>query len=109
MSVCTVLKQTSMLGAAAILASVSLRSSAAERLTEAGARFIVEQQLQGDILKIEQKKIDGRMAYAVTVMNVGGDADHAFQVYTLIIDAETGTLMPETASLQPNQTRTASD
>src|SRR3546814_19376568 len=62
----TIRKQSVPLGAAVMLTSVGLPSSAAEVLAEADARSIVEQQLKGDILKIEQKKIDGRVAYAVT-------------------------------------------
>ena len=105
----TMLKHGSMLGAAIMLASVGLPSSASDVLTEADVRSIVEHQLRGDILKVKQEKVAGRTAYAVTIMNTGGDANHAYQVYTLIIDAETGTLMPETAELQPNQTKTAND
>lgn len=105
----TVLKQSVTLGAAVILTSVGLPSSASEVLSEAGARSLVEQQLKGDILKIEQKTIDGRASYAVTVMNAGGNANHAYQVYTLVIDGETGTLVPQTAKLQPNQIKTAND
>lgn len=103
------LKQSSMLVTAAVLASASLPSSASETLTETDVRSIVEQHRRGDILKIEQTRINGRLAYAVTFMNAGGDANHAFQVYTLVIDAESGTLMPETVNLQPNRTRTAGD
>jgi len=105
----TIVKQSVPLGAAVVLTSVAFPSSASEVLSEADARSIVEQRLKGDILKIEQKKIDGRVAYAVTVMNAGGNANHAYQVYTLVIDGETGTLVPQTAKLQPNQIKTAND
>jgi uncharacterized membrane protein YkoI len=105
----TIVKQSVPFGAAVVLTSVAFPSSASEVLSEADARSIVEQRLKGDILKIEQKKIDGRVAYAVTVMNAGGNANHAYQVYTLVIDGETGTLVPQTAKLQPNQIKTVND
>jgi len=98
-----------MLVAMAVLASAGSPSAASETLTEADIRSIVEQHGRGDILRIERMQIGGRVAYAVTIMNPRGNANHAFQVYTLVIDAESGTLMPETAKLQPNRTRTASE
>jgi len=94
---------------AAISALTGSLSLASETLSEADVRSIVEQQRRGDILNVEQQQINGRMAYVVTIMNAGGDANDAFQVYTLVIDAESGTLMPETVKLQPNQTRTVRD
>lgn len=38
---------------------------------------------------------DGSAAYAVTVMNPGGDRNSAFEVSTLEVDARTGTLVPQ--------------
>lgn len=38
---------------------------------------------------------DGSSAYAVTVMNPGGDRNSAFEVSTLEVDARTGTLVPQ--------------
>ncbi|WP_431855895.1 PepSY domain-containing protein [Azospirillum sp.] len=38
---------------------------------------------------------DGSPAYAVTVMNPGGDRNSAFEVSTLEVDARTGTLVPQ--------------
>ncbi len=42
------------------------------------------------VLRIKPVTEQGRSAYAVTIMNPGGDFDEAFQVNTLVIDAETG-------------------
>ncbi len=42
------------------------------------------------VLRIEAVTEQGRSAYAVTIMNPGGNFDEAFQVNTLVIDAETG-------------------
>src|SRR3546814_2943152 len=105
----TILKQSVPLGAAVMLTSVGLPSSAAEVLSEADARSIVEQQLKGDILKIEQKKIDRRVAYAVTVIQAGGNANHAYQVYTLVIEEETEPMVPTTARLQQQKIKTANE
>ncbi|PWC43485.1 PepSY domain-containing protein [Azospirillum sp. TSO22-1] len=38
---------------------------------------------------------DGSLAYAVTVMNPGGDRNSAFEVSTLEVDARTGKLVPQ--------------
>jgi uncharacterized membrane protein YkoI len=38
---------------------------------------------------------DGSPAYAVTVMNPGGDRNSAFEVSTLEVDARTGKLVPQ--------------
>ncbi|HYH40314.1 MAG TPA: hypothetical protein VD860_18985 [Azospirillum sp.] len=38
---------------------------------------------------------DGSPAYAVTVMNPGGDRNSAFEVSTLEVDARTGRLVPQ--------------
>ncbi len=42
------------------------------------------------VLRIKPLTEQGRSAYAVTIMNPGGAFDEAFQVNTLVIDAETG-------------------
>ncbi|MGO8917155.1 MAG: hypothetical protein ACLQJR_14715 [Stellaceae bacterium] len=47
------------------------------------------------VLKVTPVKIDGRDAYAVVVMNPGGNDNGAFEVSTLMVDAETGALVPQ--------------
>ncbi len=42
------------------------------------------------VLRIEAVTEQGRSAYAVTIMSPGGAFNEAFQVNTIVIDAETG-------------------
>ncbi len=42
------------------------------------------------VLRIEAVTEQGRSAFAVTIMNPGGAFNEAFQVNTLVIDADTG-------------------
>jgi hypothetical protein len=46
------------------------------------------------VLKLKETRIDGRTAYIVSVMNLGGDSNAAFQVEQILIDAETGAPIP---------------
>ncbi len=50
----------------------------------------IEQTYPVHVLGIRAVKADGKAAYAVTVMNRGGDFNNAFQVNTFIVDADTG-------------------
>ncbi|MEE8516647.1 MAG: PepSY domain-containing protein [Alphaproteobacteria bacterium] len=45
------------------------------------------------VLKVRPAKADGRKVFVVTVMNPGGDFNEAFQVSTIVVDAETGKLV----------------
>jgi len=42
------------------------------------------------VLRVKPVTENGRSAYAVTIMNPGGAFNEAFQVNTLVIDADTG-------------------
>jgi hypothetical protein len=42
------------------------------------------------VLRIKPMTEQGRSAFAVTIMNPGGSFNEAFQVNTIVIDAETG-------------------
>lgn len=55
----------------------------------------VESVSGGKVLKIEPREVGTLKAYAVTIMNPGGNTNSAFQVYTVIVDAENGTIVPE--------------
>ncbi len=46
------------------------------------------------VLRVREIEFDGRTVYAVTVMTKGGDFDGAFQVNTIIVDADTGKPIP---------------
>ena len=61
----------------------------AQRLAKAvGERFGVT------VLKAEPAAIDGHQLYRIVVMNPGGDFNSAYEVRTLLIDPETGELVP---------------
>lgn len=42
------------------------------------------------VLKLQETRVDGRVAYIVSVMNAGGESNAAFQVERILVDAETG-------------------
>ena len=50
----------------------------------------METQYGVKVLRIKPMTEQGRSAFAVTIMNPGGDFNEAFQVNTIVIDAETG-------------------
>ena len=50
----------------------------------------IEQTYPVNVLGVRAITADGKAAYAVTVMTRGGDFDDAFQVNTIIVDADTG-------------------
>ncbi len=45
------------------------------------------------VLRVVAIEEDGRSVFRVTIMNPGGDFDEAFQVNTLLVDADTGKLV----------------
>ncbi len=45
------------------------------------------------VLRVVPAKDDGRSVFRLTIMNPGGDFDEAFQVNTLLVDADTGKLV----------------
>ena len=53
----------------------------------------METQYGVKVLRIKPMTEQGRSAFAVTIMNPGGDFNEAFQVNTIVIDAETGQLI----------------
>ena len=91
------------LGIAATVAGVlcatillDVRPASAQRLTAEAAAQRVAETYGVEALRVrEMRAEDGRLAYAVTVMAPGGDANDAFRVTTLLVDAETGELIPQ--------------
>lgn len=80
-------------GAALILTAVLLSFSSQPSeaaLSEAQVRAAVERDFDVRVLKIYPDKNNGRDVFNVRVMYNGGDWNTAFQVNTLVIDAETG-------------------
>lgn len=62
-------------------------------LGEDEMRAIVRESLGVEILRVEVVERDGEPAYAITVMNPGGDQNDAFRVATLLFDGATGGLL----------------
>ena len=70
--------------------------ASAQRLTAESAAQGVAETYGVEVLRVrEMRAEDGRRAYAVTVMAPGGDANDAFRVTTLLVDAQTGELIPQ--------------
>ncbi len=72
----------------AALASMAMPAEAA--LSADQVKRQVETRYGVTVLRIKPVTEEGRSAYAVTIMNRGGAFNEAFQVNTLVIDAETG-------------------
>ena len=89
--------KTRRYGIAAVLAIfVGLAATAAmAAMTADQVRQQVEQESGGKVIKIEPRKYGALEAFAVTIMNPGGNSNAAFQVYTVIINAENGTPISE--------------
>jgi hypothetical protein len=62
-------------------------------LGEDEMRAMVGESLGVEILRVEVVEHGGEPAYAVTVMNPGGDRNDAFRVATLLFDGATGSLL----------------
>lgn len=93
-------KRTAVVLAAGAFALVAVPATAA--MTEAQVKSLVASETGGQILKVEPATVRGQPAFAVKVMNPGGNDNGAFQVFTVLIDAGTGTVLPETSDAQPN-------
>jgi hypothetical protein len=62
-------------------------------LGEEEIRAMVRESLGVEILRVEVVEHDGEPAYAITVMNPGGDQNDAFRVATLLFDGASGSLL----------------
>lgn len=72
-------------------ATLALGASPAEAALSADqVKRQVETRYGVTVLRVKPMTEFGRSAYAVTIMNPGGAFNEAFQVNTLVIDAETG-------------------
>ena len=72
-------------------AALALGASPAEAALSADqVKRQVETRYGVTVLRIEAVTEQGRSAYAVTIMSPGGAFNEAFQVNTIVIDAETG-------------------
>ena len=71
-------------------ATLALGASPAAALSADQVKRQVETQYGVKVLRIKPMTEQGRSAFAVTIMNPGGAFNEAFQVNTIVIDAETG-------------------
>ncbi len=78
---------------AALAAAPTARAQAVKSADEVSAA--VAKAFGVEVLRVRSIETDGGPAYAVTVMNPGGNFDGAFQVSTLVVDARTGDLVPQ--------------
>jgi hypothetical protein len=87
--------------AAAGIAVLGLAAfDAGAAMTADQVRQQVERDSGGKVIKIEPRKFGTLEVFAVTVMNPGGLSNAAFQVCTVIINAENGTIVPEARQTQ---------
>ena len=74
-------------------ATLALGATPAAALSADQVRRQVETRYGVKVLRIRPMTEQGRSAFAVTIMNPGGDFNEAFQVNTIVVDAETGDLV----------------
>jgi len=78
---------------AALVAAPTARAQAVKSADEISAA--VAKAFGVEVLGVRSIETDRGPAYAVTVMNAGGDFDGAFRVSTIVVDARTGDLVPQ--------------
>ena len=76
--------------AVVIGATLALGATPAVALSGGQVKRQVEARYGVMVLRIKPMTEQGRSAFAVTIMNPGGDFNEAFQVNTIVLDAETG-------------------
>jgi ribosomal protein L23 len=64
-------------------------------VTRTEVKAMIEKRFGVEVLRIKEISADGQEAYAVTVMNPGGNFNEAFQVNTIVVDRKTGRLIPQ--------------
>lgn len=93
-----------LLGVAALLALLAGRTQA--EVTEAQVKRSLEQAYNVTVLRIRQVDHEGQPAFVVTMMNPGGNFNEAFQVNTVLVDADSGKLISQfrhrTSGYDPN-------
>ena len=87
-------RRAGVLAAAAVLgAALAFPPPAIAAMTANQVKAKIAKEFGVKVLKVRPGKDDGRKVYLVTMMNPGGDFNEAFQVNTIIVDAETGKLV----------------
>ncbi len=83
---------TSVLTAVMVFAAAG---PVAAEVSEDQVRSMLAERFDVDVLRVTEDQADGRAVYRVTVMNKGGTFNEAFQVNTLVVDRQTGELVPQ--------------
>ncbi|MDP6604263.1 MAG: hypothetical protein QGG17_08725 [Rhodospirillales bacterium] len=63
--------------------------------SKAEVKAMIEKTYGVEVLRIDDSKANGLDAFAVKVMNPGGDFNEAFQINTLVVDKRTGKLISQ--------------
>ena len=79
-----------VLALTACLVQLAFPSSAKAAMTQSQITAAIEKSYDVRVLKIYADKESGKNVFRVKVMYNGGDWNTAFQVNTIVIDAETG-------------------
>jgi hypothetical protein len=74
---------------------LAARAAPAETLSTDKVGEAVAQRYGVQVLRVTPVEVNGAPAYAVVVMNPGGNFNEAFQVNTLVVDAATGALVSQ--------------
>lgn len=81
--------------AAGIGISVAGPVAAQALMSESAARAALEREYGVEVLRVEPGEQDGVPVFVMRVMNPGGNFNEAFQVNTLVMDRQTGRLVPQ--------------
>lgn len=83
-----------LLLASALAGMIAGPGMAAEALmSKKDAKARIEKDLGVQVLRLREADVEGRPAFAATIMNPGGNYNAAFQVNTVVLDRRTGTLI----------------
>ncbi len=89
------IKRTLWLATAVVAVLLAVSGTASAAVSSDQVKRNIEARFPVQVLKIREATIDGHNAFVVTVMNQGGAFNEAFQVNTLVVDAETGKLVTQ--------------
>ncbi len=79
-----------LISATALLLQIILTGPAAAMLDKSQVQATVEKTYDAKVLRVYEGEDNGRSVFFVRVMYNGGNYNTAFQVNTLVIDADTG-------------------
>jgi hypothetical protein len=81
--------------ALASMARAQAPAAAAQEMTRDAISSTIAQRFDVKVLRVTAAEQGGRKTYQVVVMRPGGNFNEAFQVTTLVADAVTGELIPQ--------------